>query len=337
MRALVTGGGGFLGSALVSQLVERGDEVLSIARGAYPSLEARGVRSVRGDVRHAEEVARAAKGCDVVFHVAAKAGMWGDYADYYETNVVGTHSVIEACRRAGVPRLVHTSTPSVVHAGGPIAGGDESLPYARHFRSPYPATKALAERAVLAADSAELATVALRPHLVWGPGDNHLVPRILTRARAGKLRFVGDGSNRVDSTYVDNAAAAHVVAADRLAPGAACSGRAYFISQGDQRPIRELVNGIVTAAGLPPVDRTVPYPVAWAAGAVLECATALPWRRTTSEPLMTRFLAEQLATDHWFDISAARSDLGYVPTISIEDGMERLAGSLRAGADKNKT
>jgi nucleoside-diphosphate-sugar epimerase len=328
VRALVTGGGGFLGGAVVRALLARGDDVVSIARGDYPGLRDLGVTTVRGDLADPATVVQAAEGCDVVLHVAAKAGIWGPAADYERSNVEGTRSVLAACRVLGIRRLVHTSTPSVVHAGDDIAGGDESLPYATHFSSDYPRTKAVAEREVLAAADDGLATVALRPHLVWGPGDTQLVPRILDRARRGRLRLVGGGDAVIDTTYVDDAVAAHLCAADRLAPGAACSGRPYFITSGDPRPVREVVNAILAAGGLPPETRSVPLPVAEVAGAAAETA----WRllRRTQEPPMTRFLARQLATDHWFDISAARRDLGYVPAVGLDEGFRRLAASLAA-------
>ena len=328
MRALVTGGGGFLGGAVVRALLARGDEVVSLARGDYPALRALGVRTERGDLADPAAARRAADGCDVVFHVAAKAGIWGTAADFERSNVLGTRSVLQACRQLGISRLVHTSTPSVVHAGGDIAGGDETLPYATHFTSDYPRTKAVAEREVLAASDGTLATVALRPHLVWGPGDTQLVPRILSRARAGRLRFVGGGDAVFDTTYVDDAVGAHLAAADRLAPGAACDGRAYFVSSGDPRPVREVVNAILAAGGLPPETRSVPLPVAEGAGVVAEAV----WRllRRTDDPPMTRFLARQLATSHWFDISAARRDLGWEPTVGLDEGFRRLAASLAA-------
>ena len=326
MKALVTGGGGFLGGALVRRLVERGDEVRSLTRGAYPELAGLGVEVVRGDVADAAVVADAVAGADVVFHVAAKAGISGRRREYVATNVVGTRNVIAACRAHGVSRLVHTSTPSVVHAGHDVAGIDESTPYATRFSSPYPETKAEAERLVLAANDASLATVALRPHLIWGPGDTQFVPRILQRARRGRLWLVGNGCSLVDSTYVDNAVDAHLLAAAALAPGARSAGRAYFISQGEPLRLRDLVNRILAAAGLPPVTATVPLPVAYVGGAAAEVV----WRVTRREgdPPMTRFLARQLATAHWFDISAARHDLGYVPRVTLEEGMAELARSL---------
>ena len=326
MKVLVTGGGGFVGGAVVRGLLARGDEVVSLARGDYPALRALGVHTVRGDLADPAAVVTAATGCSAVVHVAAKAGIWGPLADYTRSNVEGTRSVLAACRQLGIERLVHTSTPSVVHAGGDIEGGDESLPYAQHADSPYARTKAVAEREVLAAADGSLGTVALRPHLVWGPGDTQLVPRIVQRARTGRLRFVDGGTARIDTTYVDDAVAAHLCALDAVAPGAACSGRAYFISSGDPRPFREVVNAILAAAGLPPETRSLPLPVAVAAGAAAEGL----WRllRRTDDPPMTRFLARQLATAHWFDISAARRDLGYAPTVGLDEGFRRLAVSL---------
>ncbi len=326
MKALVTGGGGFLGGVIVRLLRERGDDVRSFARGAYPDLEAAGVEVHRGDLGDAAAVARAVEGMDVVFHVAALPGVWGPYQDYHRANVTGTENVLAACRAHEVQRLVYTSTPSVVHEGRGIEGGDESLPYASNFSTHYPRTKAVAERMVLAADSEHLSTVALRPHLIWGPGDNHLVPRIVARGRAGRLRLIGNRPNVVDTVYVDNAADAHLAAAHRLAPGAPCAGRAYFISNGEPLPLAEITNGILAAAGLPPVTKRIPVPVAIALGGLAE----LLYRglRIRREPPLTRFVARQLSTSHWFDISAARRDLGYEPRVSIEEGLRRLAASF---------
>jgi nucleoside-diphosphate-sugar epimerase len=327
MNVLVTGGGGFLGGAIVRWLLERGHRVRSLCRGNYPELEALGVELHRGDVADADAATAAAAGCEAVFHVAAKAGFWGPYAEYHRSNVQGTANIIAACRKHGVAKLIHTSTPSVVHAGGDIEGGDESLPYPEHFESPYPKSKAIAERMVIEANGASLATVALRPHLIWGPGDTNLVPRVVARARAGSLRMVGSTPRRIDTTYIDNAAEAHLLACERLGPGAPCAGRAYFISQGDPVPLHEFVNRVLVAAGVPPVDRHVPFAVAYALGAVLEGAyKLLPLR---GEPAMTRFLARQFSTAHWFNITAARRDLGYEPRVSIDEGLIRLANFYR--------
>ena len=326
MKALVTGGGGFLGGAIVRLLRARGDEVRSFARGHYPALEESGVEVHRGDIGDTTAVARAVEGMDVVFHVAGLTGVWGPYEEYHRVNVTGTENVLAACRGHGVRRLVFTSTPSVVHAGRDIEGGDESLPYAAAFSTHYPRTKAVAERLVLAADDQLLSTVALRPHLVWGPGDNHLVPRIVARGRARRLRLIGDRPNVVDTVYVDNAADAHLAAADRLAPGAPCAGKPYFITNGEPLPLAEIINGILGAAGLPPVTRRIPVPMAVALGGLAELLYGV--LRIRSEPPITRFVARQLSTSHWFDISAARRDLGYEPRVSIEEGLSRLAASL---------
>ncbi len=328
MRVLVTGGGGFLGGAIVRRLVARGDRVRSFARGEYPELEKLGVEVRRGDLCDADAVAAATLGCERVFHVAALPGVWGAYKKYYRTNVVGTDNVLAACRAQGVERLVYTSTPSVVHAGGDIEGGDESLPYATQYSAHYPRTKAVAERRVLEANGGNLSTVALRPHLIWGPGDNHLTPRILARGRAGRLRLIGNRPNLIDTVYIDNAADAHILAADRLEPSAACAGRAYFISNGQPVTLAEITNGILAAAGLPPVTRRISAPLAYALGALAELAYGL--LRIRKEPPLTRFLARQLSTAHWFEIGAARRDLGYEPAVSIREGLRRLAESLCA-------
>ncbi|NBO92662.1 MAG: NAD-dependent epimerase/dehydratase family protein, partial [Planctomycetia bacterium] len=237
MKALVTGGGGFLGGAIIRQLQAQGDCVRSVSRSHYPALA---IDQVQGDLADPGVAERAVSGCDVVFHVAAKAGVAGRYGDYYRANVEATRRVINACRACGVRRLVYTSSPSVVFGGNDIENGNESLPYPKHYHAHYPETKAEAERLVLAANGTELATVALRPHLIWGPGDNHLVPRLLERGRAGRLRRIGTGK-QIDSVYIDNAAQAHVLAANRLEPGAACAGRVYFISNGEPLPTWDLV------------------------------------------------------------------------------------------------
>jgi nucleoside-diphosphate-sugar epimerase len=265
---------------------------------------------------------KATEGCEIVFHAAAKVDPWGAYKPFHRTNVVGTENVITSMRRNGVPKLIFTSTPSVVHSGGDLAGVDESEPYPEHFEAAYPQTKAMAEMAVLAANDNQLSTVALRPRLIWGPEDTNLVPQLIARARAGQLRLVGDGSNLVDTVYIDNAVDAHLLAADRLAPGAPCAGRPYFISNGEPWPMKEIINGILATAGLPPEERSVPLAAALAAGAVFEnLHKVFPNREG---PRMTRFVARNFSSAHWFDISAARRDLDYDPRISIDEGLARL-------------
>ncbi len=328
MKALVTGGGGFLGKAIITLLRARGDEVCSFSRSEHPALAALGVKHCRGELGDAEAVGRAAAGCDIVFHVAAKAGVWGPFAEFYRANVLGTKHVIAACHQHSIKRLVHTSSPSVVFDGTDMEGVDESIPYPQHFEAFYPQTKAEAEQLVLNANDAQLATVALRPHLIWGPGDNHLVPRILARGAKGTLRKLGSRECLVDTLYIDNAALAHLQAAEHLDIGSAVAGKAYFLAQGEPLPVWEVINRILAAGGLPPVTRTISPELAYRIGAVLEKIYSL--LRLSGEPRMTRFVARELSTAHWFDLSAARRDFGYQPSISFDEGIERLRSWLAA-------
>jgi len=329
-RVLVTGGGGFVGGAIVRALLRRGDEVTVLGRRRYPRLEALGVRCIRGDLADKQAVMAAAAGSTLVFHVAAKAGIWGRRADYHAANVIGTENVLAACRACGIPYLVHTSTPSVVFAGRDIEGGD-TLPYADRFLCHYAATKAKAERLVLEANSGNLRTVALRPHLVWGPGDTNLIPRLLDRARRGRLVRVGDGRNRVDISYIDNVVDAHLLAARELMGRGRNAGRGYFISQGEPVNLWDWIGDFLERAGAPPVTKAIGYRAAYLTGALFECLYTV--FRVESEPPMTRFLAEQLAKSHWFSIAGAGRDFGYVPGTSAAEGMERLVAALRGSAE----
>ena len=330
---LVTGGTGFLGRHLVERLLAAGRPVTVLARRADPALVARGVRFITASLDDAPAVAAACAGHATVFHTAAKVGVWGRYADFFRTNVLGTRAILAGCRAHGVARLVYTSTPSVVYNGQALANADESLPLATSCPSPYPLTKAIAEREVLAANSAPpsgLRTVALRPHLIWGVGDPHLVPRVLARARAGRLRIIGDGTNRVDMVHVANAVDAHLAAEQTLSssqPSTAC-GRPYFITNGEPVLLWEWINQLLTALGEPPVTRRLSLSTASALGAVCETL----WRvlPVTTEPPMTRFIAAELAKDHWFNLAAARRDLGYEPRVSMAAGTAELIASLRA-------
>ena len=332
MKILVTGGGGFLGQALCRGLVDRGHQVISFNRGHYPTLAALGVGQVQGDLADAHAVMHAADGVGAIFHNAAKAGAWGSYASYHSANVIGTRNVLDACRTHGIGKLVYTSTPSVTHrATHPVEGGTaDDVPYGEDFQAPYAETKAVAEKEVLAANGATLATIALRPRLIWGPGDQQILPRLVERAKQGRLRIVGDGTNRVDTTYIDNAAQAHFDAFDHLDIGAACAGRAYFISNGEPKPMGELLNALLAAAAAPRVDKHLSFKAAYRIGAICEALwKVLPLK---GEPPMTRFLAEQLSTAHWYDMAPATRDFGYVPRVGFDEGITRLKRSLQTGA-----
>ncbi len=329
-NAVVTGGGGFLGGAIVKRLKALGIHVTSFSRKTYPKLSSLGVSQIQGNLHDPASVRNACKGADIVFHAAAKTGVWGPYRDYYQTNVIGTENVVSACLKENIPYLIHTSSPSVIFDGNHMEGVDESVPYPQKFSAHYPKTKALAEQRVIKAAKEGIKTIALRPHLIWGPEDTSLVPRII--ARADRLVKVGDGSNLVDTVYIDNAADAHLLAAEKLSEHPDLSGNIYFISQDAPIPLWEMVDRILDAADLPPVRRHVSPRAARAVGALLEGIYKI--FRIRKEPLMTRFLAEELATAHWFDITAAKNDFGYIPRVSIDEGLQRLREWLNRKSEK---
>jgi nucleoside-diphosphate-sugar epimerase len=324
-KALVTGGGGFLGKAIVKQLLNKNYDVYSFSRSRYDSLGAMGITQIQGDISDPIAVDQACRGMDVVFHAAARAGVWGEYEDYFQTNVLGTRNIVSSCLKNNVRRLIYTSSASVVYNGKDMKGANESAPYPEKYLTHYPKTKAMAEQIVVNASGADLLTLVLRPHLIWGPEDNHLVPRIIERA--DRLFKVGNGKNIADTIYIDNAAAAHVLAAEKLNERPDLSGNIYFISQGDLVPVWDMINNILKAAGLNPVERSIPARLAWIAGVVLELIyKAFKIRK---EPQMTRFVALELSTSHWYDISAAKKDLGYETAISTEEGLIRFEKWLK--------
>jgi nucleoside-diphosphate-sugar epimerase len=321
MKVLITGGGGFLGSHLARRLFGRGDDVTVLGRSTYPQFD-KSIHCIQVDIRDRDALTRALKGQAVVFHTVAIPGIWGDYNDFYQTNVVGTDNVIAACRAQNVKKLIYTSSPSVVFGQEDLEGVDESVPYPKTYLCHYPKTKAMAEQQVMQADGNALATVCLRPHLIWGPGDPHLVPRLIERARRNKLIRVGDGTNRVDMIYIDNAVEAHVQACDRLEPEGNVAGNCYFVSDGKPVVLWNWIDDVLKKLGLPPAEHSVSFKTATLLGALLEGIYGL--LRVKKEPPMTRFLAAQLATSHYFNISRAQRDFGYNPVVSSEEGMDRL-------------
>ncbi|MBL4913291.1 NAD-dependent epimerase/dehydratase family protein [Shewanella schlegeliana] len=336
-HAFVTGAGGFLGKAICERLLAAGIKVTGFARGQYSELSAMGVEMVKGDIADEQALLDAMQGCDVVFHVASKAGVWGSKQSYFSPNIDGARHIIAACKKCSIERLVYTSTPSVTFAGVDEVGNDESAPYAKQFLNFYGESKAIAEQMMLSANGDKLSngkslgTTALRPHLIWGPSDPHLVPRVLERAEAGRLKLVGREDKLVDTIYVGNAAYAHVLAALKLccedASRAACAGKAYYLSNDEPITMAAMLNKILACKNRPPVTKRVPSNLAYVAGCILESIYSVLGKQ--DEPIMTRFVARQLSTSHYFDISAAKRDLDYQALVSIDEGMERLKASLQ--------
>jgi len=326
----ITGASGFIGGQIALRLLADGRRVRVLSRRPLPEFEARGAEVIPGDLDDLHALRRGCASAESVFHVAGRVGVWGPRRDFFHVNVGGTQNVLSACREAGVSRLIYTSSPSVVYNGADLRNVDESAPLCTSAPCAYPTSKAAAEREVLAAHGKNLSTIALRPHLVWGPGDRNVVPRVLALARAGRLKIIGSGRNKADVTHISNVVDAHLLAEGALAqPGHAAGGRAFFISNGEPVVLWDWINELLRGVGLPEVRSHVPLPVAYGAGGVLEALwRVLPLK---GEPPMTRFVAKEMATDHWFDISAARRDLGYEARMTLADGTAQLLAHYRAG------
>lgn len=329
MNVLVTGGGGFMGMALIKRLIAEGHKVTSFSRRDYPLHWALGISSIQGDIRDAKAIEKACKDKDVVFHLAAKIGIWGAYDDYNSTNVTGTLNVIKACRKQGVTRIVFTSSSSVIFDGSDMDGIDESQPYPEKLGSHYSTTKAMAERLIVEANSDELKTIALRPHLVWGPYDAHLIPGILKRAGSGKMRRIGYKEHFIDTTYIDNMTDALLLAAKALESNKEASGKVLFITNGEPARVWDFLNSIIQLAGHEPVQKKIPEKVAMVAAGFAEWSHK--FFKIKSEPFMTRNAIKELCTNHWFDISNAREILGYTPRVSYSEGFKHLKEYLKIG------
>lgn len=329
-RYVITGGGGFVGKAIGRALRARGDHVVSLARGLYPELTALGIETHRVDISSdPSRLVELLRGADGVFHTAAKVDMWGERADFFATNVIGTRNIIEACKASGVRNLVFTSSPSVIHDGKDLKGVDESYPYPKHFDAWYPQTKAQAEQEVLAANDGDtLKTVALRPHLIWGPHDTNLIPTVLERARARRLTRIGSGANLIDVTFIDDCVDAHLLAMEALEQGRRQAfGKVYFITQGDPVPMWGWIDQVLRAHGLPPVSRSIGTRLASVLAILMEgAARVLQAVGIRTTPLLTRFLVSEMSTHHYFSIEAARRDLGYAPTRTVQERMVETFG-----------
>ncbi|WP_439692578.1 NAD-dependent epimerase/dehydratase family protein [Curtobacterium sp. SP.BCo] len=323
MRVLVTGASGFLGQATAAAVRDAGHEVRTFQR--RPS-GVPGVSDVLGTMTDGAAVARAVSDVDAVVHLAAKVSLAGDPADFARVNVDGTRTLVDAARAAGVSRFVFVSSPSVAHTGSSLVGAGAGPAEPERARGDYARTKAAAELLALGADAPGFAVVAVRPHLVWGPGDTQLVGRIVERARKGRLPLLDSGAALIDTLYVDNAASA-MVAALSQATDDGVHGNAYVVTNGEPRPVGDLLAGICTASGVPAPRVHVPAGVARFAGSLVEAVWRV--RPGEDEPPMTRFLAEQLSTAHWFDQRRTRHDLRWTPTVSVDEGLERLAAAAR--------
>ncbi len=337
MKVLVTGGGGFLGGEIVRQLKEAGHEVASFSRQHHKYLDTLAVTQLTGDLTSGgEALSSAVNGCDAVIHCASLASSWGSWDTFYRINVEGTMRVLEACQKAGVKALVYTSTPSVVFNGQDMEGADESAPYPKNYEANYPATKAMAEQLILKSNSPTLRTIALRPHLIWGPRDTSLTRRIIEQGAAGKLRRIGEKSKLVDTTYISDAAYAHILAMEKLlsTPEEAqkVAGKPYFITGDSPVPTWEIMDKILAAAALPPVKKTISKKAALIAAAMTESY----WKVSSKgqEPTLTRWVVNELSTAHWFNISAAKRDLGYEPKVSVEKGLLLLSEWIKNGGQK---
>ena len=326
MKVLVTGGGGFVGSYVIQRLLSRNYKVRSFGRSPQPQLTALGIETICGDLADASAVKTACDGMDAVFHVAARAGIWGSWLSYYQPNVIGTRNVVAACQSKGVGHLIYTSTPSVVFNRRAIRDGNETLPYGRNWLCHYAHTKAIAEQEALAANSDELKVIALRPHLVFGPGDPHLLPRVIESAKTGRLKIVGRGRNKVDVSYVGNVADAHIDALNALESGRG-AGCAYFISQGEPVELWPWLNLILEGLDHAPLTKKIPLLVAYNAGIICELLWKVQLRRT--DPPMTRFVAVELAKDHYFDISAAQRELGYLAKVPMSEALDLTICDLK--------
>lgn len=336
MRALVTGGNGFVGRHLVRALAARGDEVASMDLAPWDGDgggDEPEIRSVVADLRDAAALEQACEGIDAVFHVASRVQTHRTGADeVFDVNVGGTRKLMDACRAQGVPKLVYVSSASVVYGGEDIEGGDETLPYPTTFHAPYAEAKAQAERDVLGASDAALATCSIRPHIVFGPGDTRFFPAVLNRARSGRLKaYVGDPHKRSDFTYVDNLVDGLIAAGDALGPDTALAGQAYFVTNGEPLAFWEMVGRLLDGLGLSRPTWRVPYPIAYGAAAVRESLDRVRGIATSEESL-TRFTIRYLTTHHYFSCAKAERDFGYRPRVGIDEGIARTIDSLsRAG------
>lgn len=331
MKIIITGGRGFVGKALSQKFINSNHSIHTIGRSSHftKSDFPENCQHHYFDLANAPIPEDIFKGTDLIFHIAAKAGVWGKYSDFYSSNVTATRNILSACKKYKVNKLIYTSTPSVVFSGQPIVSGTESLPYGSTGLSAYAETKCIAEHEILEAnDPGKLNTIALRPHLIWGEGDPHLLPRVIDRHKKGKLRIVGEGENKVDLTHVDNVVHAHICAMEALVKNTTLGGNAYFIGQNEPVNLWDWLNKIFSILDLPKLTKKISFQKAYLLGSSLEKIWSI--LHLKGEPPMTRFVASQLAHDHWFSIKSAKKDLGYEPIRNMNDSLNESLAWLRS-------
>ncbi len=323
MNILVTGAGGFLGFYIARDLKELGHKVYNFSRSHHRDLDQLEITTRIGNLNNPESIEKALKNIDAVFHVAGKVAMWGKWDDFYQTNTIGTKNLVEACKKKGIKKFIYTSTPSVVFGEGDILGEDENLEYPKKYLSLYAKSKMLAEKYVLDQNSENFLTCALRPHLIFGPRDKNIIPRLIEASKKNKLKVVGDGENLVDIIYVENAAQAHIQAFEQLSTDSKVAGSSYFIAQ--ERPVKlwDFINQILQINGQSPITKKIPTNTAYRVGAIIEFFLKL-FRVWNIHPPMTRFVALQLGKSHYFSHKKAQTDFNYSPSISIEEAIEKI-------------
>lgn len=322
MIIAVTGGSGFLGTALIRALIEMGHSVRCFSRKTSPQIQSPRLEVVHGDITRLSDVFKAFEGCYVVFHLAAKTSLWGEYEDFHSINVEGTKNVINACSERHIGILIYTSVWSAVFPNANQQGVNESEKYPSKYLAHYPKTKADAEKLVMKANSRHLYAVVLRPAPIWGPGDRSFSSRIIQKARKGTLRIIGDGLNLVDFIYLDNCVNAHLLALGRMTIASELGGRSYFLTDGQPIPIRDFIYSHLQVLNMPPLAATVSVGRANIEASKHEWLHKL--KKQPGEPELTKFEVAELSCAHWYESKAALNDFGYTPAISIDQGMERF-------------
>jgi len=325
MKILVTGAGGFLGYHICERLLKEGHEVTSFSRSHHKDLDELNIKTITGNLINYEDVEKSLKGFDAVFHVASKVAMWGKWEDFYNTNVTGTENIIKACKKHGIQTLVYTSTPSVVFGTNEIINGNEDIPYPSDFNSLYAKSKSIAEKMILEAnESNTLHTCALRPHLIFGPRDKNIIPRVVDAAKKGRLKKIGEGNNMVDVIHVENAALAHIQAFKSLIENQKAAGKAYFIAQEEPVNLWDFINTILAKHKIDPITKSISFKKAYRVGTVIEFFLKL-FRIHDVHPPMTKFVAMQMSKSHYFSHKRAENDFGYKPEINLDQALNSLA------------